>query len=52
MSEGQESPQADQRTTLVVHDQLVQRSLEAVDLLLDSRDDALNLGHSFRGICT
>ena len=49
MSERQKAPEADQGTPLIVHDQLIERTLETVDLLLNFDHDAMNLVHSFLG---
>lgn len=46
MSVRTEPPYADQGATLVIHYQLVDRALEAIDLLLHSGYDLLDLVHS------
>ena len=50
MSKREQPPNADHRTAFIVHDQLVDRSLQAVNLFLDFCYDLLNLLHSRLGV--
>jgi len=50
MAHGRQTPEANQRRALVVHDQLVHGSLESVHLLLHCGHDTLNLLHALAGL--
>jgi hypothetical protein len=52
MSKGAQTPNTNQSTALIIHDKLVDRPFEAVDLLLHSGDDPLDLIHSLLGLGT
>jgi hypothetical protein len=52
MSEGAQTPYANQSTALIIHDKFVDRTFKAVDLLLHSGYNPLDLIHSLLGLST
>ena len=52
MPEGAQTPNANQSTALIIHDKFVDRTFKAVDLLLHSGDNPLDLIHSLLGLST
>lgn len=47
MSERQQAPKADEGATFIVHEQLVETTLHAINLFLHLRDDLLDMVHAF-----